>query len=348
MKSKHVSIETLGIMLALVTVGGLTGCSKVESQAMPAPSVRISSAVELMPERELRLSGTIEPDVTTHLGFSVPGTVEAVFVNEGDKVSAGQPLARLVQRSYSDAVGIAQATVDRAQDAWNRLEPLHRNKTIPEVKWVEVETALKQSLNALSIARKNQEDTVLVAPEAGVVAKRNVENGVTIAPGLPVFVLVQNHTVLATAPVPEKYIADCRVGQRVSVSVAAASRQVEGKIREIGVMADPLTRTYKLKVEVPNADEKLRIGMIADVYLSHGDPVSKVLVPPEAVRLDDLGSSCVYLLNADGTVLKRSVELGGYAGERVIVSKGVSKGDRVVVSGTPMLANGIRVNVVGE
>lgn len=293
--------------------------------------------------RELRLSGTIEADRSTNLAFSVPGTIEAVLVQENAPVARGQLMARLDARSFRDALRIAQAKADQAQDAYRRIEPMHRNGTVPEVKWVEIETGLREAQASLSMAHKNLEDTALRAPSAGVVARKNAEVGAPAGPGVPAFILIQNRVVLATVPVPEREVSGLRIAQTARVSVVALGRTFEGKIREIGVAADPLTRTYPVKVHLDNPEGVLRVGMVADVYLQKtGAGAALVAVPPEAVRLDDQGKSCVYVLDEGGTLHRRAVEVSGYSEEQLALASGVAPGEQVVISGTPMLADGLK------
>jgi membrane fusion protein, multidrug efflux system len=234
----------------------------------------------------------------------VAGTVEAVLVQEGEAVTCGQVLARLSPGLYRDALAIAQAKADQAEDAARRMEPMHRNRTLPDIKWVEVETGLEQAHHSLSIAQKNADDTSLRAPDDGLVVRRNAEPGTTAAPGMPVLTLVQTRTVLATAPVPEMQVSRIRNGQAARVAVSALGRQFTGTVREIGAVADPLTRTYAIKVAVSNPDGDLRVGMVAEVYVRSDDATSAVVVPREAVRVDETGTPCVYIVAPEGRVTR--------------------------------------------
>lgn len=320
----------------------LLGCRPAAPSVRQAPVVRVAEATISQTGLELRLSGTIEPDRSTNLSFAVVGTIREVLVSEGAVVERGQILARLDGHSYEDALAIAQAKTDQAQDAYRRMEPMHKNGTIPEIKWVEVESGLRQVQHSLSLARKNLEDTVLRAPEAGIIAKRNAEVGANVAPGLPTFILIQSRVVLATAALPEREAGSARPGQPARVVVGALKRSFSGTIREVGVTADPLTRTYPVKVEVENPDGILSVGMVADVYLRQESANALVTVPPEAVRLDEDGKTYVYILT-DGVVNHRSVEVAGYSAERLAIMRGLAAGEQVVISGTSMLSDGIRV-----
>jgi membrane fusion protein, multidrug efflux system len=326
---------------------GLSGaaCRRDAPPPVPPQVVRVAVAHETDSTRELRLSGTIEAERSSSLSFAVPGTVEAVLVQEGETVRRGQALARLNARSSQDALGIAKAKASQAEDAYRRLEPMHRNRTIPEVRWIEVETGVQQARSSLSMAQKNLDDTVLRAPEPGIVARRNVEPGVTAVPGSPAIILVQTHIVLATAPVPETQVSGVKKGQTARIVVAALGATLEGTVREVGVVANPLTRTYAAKIAVANPEGALRVGMVAEVFLRQENPSRAVVVPPEAVRVDETGRSCVYVVGEGERLRRQEVEVSGFLGEGTALARGVAAGERVVISGSPMLTDGMAVRV---
>lgn len=332
------------------------GCSEAPPPlAVPAPRVRVAPVVPADGTRELSLSGTLSAERSIALGFATPGTVEQVLVQEGQAVGRGQLLATLASRSYQDALGIAEAKAKQAEDAYRRLLPMHQNKTLPEVKFVEVETGREQARLAVSIARKSLADTELRAPVSGIVAARNAEPGTSAVPGLPAFTLVQTGTMTAAAPVPEMQIGRIARGQAARVTVPAIGKTYAGTVREIAVAANPLTRTYDVKVAVPNPSGDLRVGMIADINLTiaaedagaatAGEAL--LAVPPEAVRVDEEGAHYVFVVGPGSMLQRRPVTVHGFAGELTALANGVCEGERVVVSGTPMLFDGLAVRVVG-
>jgi RND family efflux transporter MFP subunit len=336
-----------GWQLAAICVAlALGGCHEASgSSPPPTQAVTVAVAGRTDTARDLRLSGTIEPERSITLSFLAAGTIAEVWAHEGEVVRRGQKLARLAPQSFEDALGIAKAKAQQAEDAYRRLEPMYRNHTLPEVKWVEVETGLRQAQLAVAMAQRSVADTVLRAPEDGVVSRRSAEPGMTAIPGSPVITLVRMGTVLATAPVPETHISRVRVGAPAQVAVAALGRTFEGVIREVGVTADPLTRTYPVKVAVANPNGELRLGMVIVVRLHQEGGPPAVVVPSQAVRVDESGAPCVYVVEQDGRVRRKAVEVAGFIGEGTTLSRGIAEGERVVTSGTPMLADGVAVTV---
>jgi RND family efflux transporter MFP subunit len=340
--AKRFSRVLLASLIAALT---LSGCRTDTLEPLPPPVVETTAVERVDSARDLRMSGTLEADRTTPLGFAVPGTVDAVLVEEGQTVRRGQVLARLTPVSFEHALGIAISQAERAEDVVRRLEPMHRNRTVADVKWVEANTSLDAARHAVEIARKNLADAVLRAPEDGVVARRFTEPGATAGPGVPAFHLVQTQVVRAIAPVPENRIGRIRLGQAARVSVAALARDFSGEIVEIGVLADPLTRTYPVEIAVPNDDGQLRVGMVVDIFLPLSGDGPALVVPKEAVRIDERGAACVFVVDGDEKVERRRVEIAGFLGERTAVAAGLDEGERVVVSGTPMLADGATVRL---
>ena len=341
---------TQALVAVTITILSMAACKRNAVAPLPPPVVKTAPVERLGSARDLRMSGTIEAEHSTALSFAVPGTVEQVFVDVGQSVTRGQVVARLTPTSYDAALGIAKAQKMRAEDLARRLEPMHQHGTVPEVKWVEAQTALESAQNAVEIGRKNLNDTVLRAPEDGVIARRNVEPGVNVAPGVPAFQLVQTRIVYAVAPVPEDHIDQVHVGQSARVTVGALGREFTGKIYDVGVIANPLTRTYPVKVTLENPDGVLKVGMVVDVFLPVPGDAATLVVPREAVRIDEHGNGCVFVVQPDQKVKQHHVKVVGFVGEGIAIEGGVSEGDQVVVSGTPMLADGVtvRLAVFGE
>ncbi len=335
------------LALLAVTIGAmpLAACRGDAVAPLPPPMVETAPVERLSSAGELRMSGTIEAERSTPMSFAVPGTVANVLVEEGQAVRRGQALAQLTPESFEHALGIAVSQRDRALDMARRLEPMHRNKTVPEVKWVESQTALEAAEHAVEIARKNSNDTVLRSPEDGVVARRIVEPGATVAPGIPAFQLVQTRIVRAIAPVPENQVARIRVGQPAHVTVAALGREFKGEVYEIGVLADPLTRTYPVKITLANPEGMLKVGMVVDAFLPLPGEATALGVPREAVRIDERGAACVFVVGPGLRIERRHVEVIGFAGERTALKNSLKEGEQVVVSGTPMLADGVIVRL---
>ena len=335
------------IVVTSLLVSILTAGCEQPTPIPPAgpPLVEAKPAFKSDSARELHLSGSLSAERSISLSFSTIGTVKKVKVKEGDAVRKGQILATLDPSNHKDSLGIAEAKAKQAEDAYQRLLPMYQNKTAPAVKMVEIETGLQQARLSVSMARKNVADTVLRASVSGIVASRNIEPGSSASPGVPAFTLVQTRTVTAVAPVPEMHISKIHAGDSAGVKVTALDQQFEGKIEDIDLIANPLTRTYNVEVSLPNPKGELRVGMVAEVYLRIEDGEGGIVVPPEAVRVDNTGDNYVFVVTDRKTLQQRPVKVDKFIGEGTALSSGLREGEMVVTSGTPMLEDGMSVRV---
>lgn len=332
-----------GIVLAGLFLSACNGGSNDQAESK-APVVRAADVSVSDSAQDLVLSGQLDADVSVAVSFGAMGTVQKVLASEGQAVKRGQVLAILDAGSLQDQLSAARSKAAQAEDAYARMEPMHRNGTVPEIKWVEVETGREQARSMVSMATRDLDDATLRSPLSGIVAKRSIEPGERTAPGAAAFTVVQTGTMLATVAVAEKDVSRLKAGSGAWISVAATGQKLAGKVREIGVSADPFTRTYKVKVAVPNPGGDLRVGMVADVRLRVPGGRSAVVVPPSAVLVDERDRRFVWVLKKD-VVQRRYVRVSGFLQEGEAVDSGLESGESVVVSGTPMLSDGLSVRV---
>ncbi len=289
----------------------------------------------------LRYSGTVEAAQTIPLTFQSSGTVEKVFVQEGDMVRKGQLLAVVDKTDNQSIYNSSQAMYDQAKDAYDRLKQVYNSGSLPEVKWVEMETNLKKAESQLQIAKNNLDKCNLYAPTSGVVGKRNIEPGQSAISSFSPIELVKIETVLVKISVPENEIGKIRKGMTARFTVSALdNKQFEGTITNIGVVADQFSRTYEVKLTVKNSDMEIKPGMVCDVTLNTNIEKQMVLVPYNAVSKDSKGNSYVYVVSADSkNVKKQTIKVGDYQSLGLEVISGLTTSEVIVVEGKEKLSD---------
>ena len=332
----------LGLLLTCIVV--LTGCSTSDGQD---GSPHLSIAVEVQEvqlgstEQQISFSGTIEEALSVPLSFSVPGTVSEVFVHEGETVQKGQVLAILNSESWQNSLEMARAKAEQAEDAYRRMLPMHKKGSLPEIKFVEVETGLQEARSALAMAQKNFDDCKLLATVDGIVGQRSIEPGMSVMPSVNTITLVRIDTVYARISVSEGEIATIKEGMTADVIVSALEKaRFSGVVAQIGVMADPLMHTYKAKILIPNQDHALLPGMLCNVALAVSHNQACFVVPTGCLFVDENGGH--YLFVADTVkhiALRQDVTLGSFAKTGVEIRTGLQAGARVVVAGQQKLSD---------
>ena len=340
--SRRVSYCTLLLFLALA------GCSSSGQQQPEAVNGEVQKVQMSNNLLDVAYSGTIEASETIPLSFSLPGTVVRILVSDGQAVTKGELLAELDDAAYRNTYQMAHAAEQQAEDAYNRLRPMYQSGSLPEVKYVDVETKLAQARAAAAIARRNLEDCKLYAPVSGFIGRRSTEPGANVLPDMPVLNIVKIRKVYAVVPVSENEIASVKKGSKAEITIAALSNaQFTGSVEKIGVVADPIAHTYKIKIGIANRNDEIKPGMICDVHLIENRPVRQLVVPTGSVSIDAEGRTFVYVLdNSKSRVLRKYVVTGNLLRHGIEIMSGVTEGEEVVVAGQQKLANNSLVRVI--
>ena len=299
-----------------------------------APSADVGAAVYV---------GAIEEESSAALSFPVAGTVARTFADEGRRVGKGHLLAELDPTSARRTFEAAEAALNQAKDACARLKQLYDAESLPEIKWVEAQTRLRQAESAYGIARKNLDDCKLYAPFTGVIGKRQAAAGETVLPGVPAMTLLRIGTVKVRFPVPEQEIARLGADSRIGVGVAALGDRVfpAGKI-EKGAVANPAAHTYDVRATLDNAAGELLPGMVCRVTVSPAESAEEIAVPLRAVQQAGDGSRFVWTVRGDSAV-RTAVTTGRLVNNGIVLTGGVAAGDRIVVDGMQKIGEGSKV-----
>lgn len=329
----------------------LAGCQPearaagIDAEA-PVP-VRVQPAGVAETGATVTSSGVVQARTTVDVAFQVGGRVVTVGPDEGDEVSAGTPLAGLDATEYALSLQQADAAAERAAQEQARFQPLAAAGTVTANDYEKMTSTARQTRAGAGLARKRLDDTRLVAPIRGIVARRAVEPGATVAPGTPVFTLVDLDPVRVRVGVPEAEVGALQPGLAATVTVPALpGRTFTGRVRLVGVAADPATRTYTVDVDVPNPQRILRAGMVAEATVRTPGTRRAVTVPLQSIVRDENDATFVYVHDARaGQARAVRVEVGGVAGGDVEIVRGLGGGEPVIVAGQQRLRDGSRVRV---
>jgi RND family efflux transporter MFP subunit len=334
----------------LLAIIGLSGCENGEKKPERHEKIIPVKVVALAPSSVATgrsYVGTAEASVSVSLAFPGAGTVERVYVSEGQRVRKGQLLAALNTATAENAYQMMLVKQQQARDAFDRLARVHENGSLPDIKMVEVETGLQQATSMTAVAAKNLDDCRLHAPLDGVIASRSIEVGSSALPGETVFKIVSVDRVNVKIAVPENEIGKIAEGQAARVVVPALNGAVfTGKIEMKGVVANAISHTYEAKIGIDNLagarHAPLLPGMVCKVFLANDVETAEMVVPNRTIQLAASGRKYVWL--ADGNVARRRfVETGGLDDNGIVIVEGLSAGDRLIVEGFQKVSEGMKI-----
>lgn len=338
----------------MAMTGVLTGCANHDKAVEAGPvrvDVEVAGATSNNGAGGNSFSGTVESADASTVSFSVPGTITKIYVEEGQKVSKGQLLAQVKSESLVNSRNIAQAELEEARDAYQRLKKLHDANALPEIKWVEIQSKLKQAENAAALADRAVGDASVYSPISGYVSEKFANDGQTVIPAEPIVKIVNLNKLQVAIAVPENEISAFTAETTATITLNVAdSLKVNGKMGQKSVVADPLTRSYTVKFDIENPGSKILPGMIGSVVVdglkrdSATVASTVVTLPSQAVLLSADNRQFVWTVK-DGKAQRKFVVADELSADGVTVKSGLSAGDSVIVAGMQKVSTGTPVTV---
>jgi len=347
------------------------------SKIVEPPTVKVITVKKGDISVPLEATGTIFPEYESKIGPKISGTIEIVYVDEGDTVQKGQPLVQLDQQDLLIAVRQGQAAVrvaeaqlreaevkgENLKKEKERLANLLKKNVISQQKYDDIDTAYSMAVTGmeviraqilssrenLAMAEQKLSDTVIIAPFSGLIVKRFINQGefVSTMPPSPLFLMMSIDKVKTEIGLPEIHIAHIHIGNPVDVTVDTYPGSIfKGTISTINPMVDPVSRAFTVKVEIPNKDHRLKPGMFARVTIYPTIHKGALIVPFKSVMKRE-GMAFVFVI--EGTTVRLRAVTAGITNEREIeVIDGVKEGEEVVIEGHYGMADKTTVRVERE
>jgi membrane fusion protein (multidrug efflux system) len=357
-KSRRAKALLLMIGIALISLP-FVSCSK-EKKAEPEKLVNVQvwqARIETV-QPNLETTGTLKADQEVMVSSEVDGLIKKIHVEEGMPVSAGTLLAEINETDYrldwkrsEAALKQAQASLANAQAEYKRKDALFKEELITKQQFDDISTRveladadMEKAKATLAIARERLARTKIYSPLRGAVKEKRVSVGDYMRNGTPLFQLIKTDPLKLNFTVSEKDIASLKIGQEVVFTVdALADKKFKGKLNLLYPNVEEKTRTLQAEAIVPNADQVLKPGSFARVFIYTQAPREVVVVPLTALIYD---SANIRIFVADGNMAReRKVKTGGKYGEYMEIVEGLKEKEQVVVVGQNNLSEGVKLNV---
>ena len=313
-------------------------------------------------ENAVAVSGNLRPIETIEIRSRLNGDINAVYVQEGERVGAGQVLARFESSQQESSRRGAEADREAARSqlqtatwAAEQSAALFKAGAIAEQEnrasqqsVVAAQAAVAASEARLRTASAVSSDTRVLAPSSGIIDIRSVQPGERVNVSQPLFTLVRNETLELAANVPARMANLVQPGQNVRLSLD--DRTIESTVARVSPTVDPVSRSVTVYVRVPNAKGAIKGNTFVSGRIIGERRTSALLLPTTAIRQSQGADSQPFVWRiAGGALEKRNVTLGVVddAAGVAEVKEGVAAGDRVIVGNVGALGNGAKVTIAG-
>jgi len=327
-------------LLPLLSITILFSCKKKEEVKSEDTKVKVKTAVAQQEtvEKTATYTANVKADVINQITPAMPGRIEKIYSEIGDRVAKGQLLVQMESSSLQQQ----NTQLSNLQKDYARYNELLKVGGIAQQQVDQIKT----QIDVLQTAIKNiQTNTQLRSPINGVITARNYDNGDVFAQ-MPILTVQQLNPLKAIVNVAESYFTQVKLGMSVDIRLDVyENKTFTGKVTLIYPTIDPNTHTFGVQVTVDNKNMMVRPGMFGRITLNLGK-VQSIVVPDVAVQKQSGANDKFVYIVENGKAAFRKVELGDHLDTNYEILSGINAGDVVVTAGQTRLIDGTEVEII--
>jgi RND family efflux transporter MFP subunit len=300
----------------------------------------------------VELQGDVQTKQNVLVYPETPGTLEKVFVTEGQKVSKGQVLAKIDDGGLQEQVAQLEATTALAQTTFERQKRLWDQKIGSEIQYLQAKTSYESQKNTLKQLKIQLGKSTIKAPFSGIVDDVIKDEGTVVAPGpgAELFRIVNLSNMYIEAAVPETYITNVTKGKDVEVYFPVLGEKIDAKVRQSGNFINPANRTYQIEIAIPNSKNNIKPNLTAKLKINDYTNKEAILIPQSIISENASGEQYVYIIKNEkgneGVATQTVVKTGKTQGDVIEILEGISTGDKLIEAGARSVKDGQEVKII--
>jgi RND family efflux transporter MFP subunit len=339
------SSRTLTPLLSL-SLSGLTafmvGCGKkhepqaASGESLPPAGVRVQAIHSTKQSALEEVVGTVQPKLQAVIEAKISGRITSLPVRLGQSVKQGDLLAQLASQEIQARLDQATAALRQVEQDFKRTDGLRKQQAATQGEWDAAQARYNVAKATVAEAEALSEYAKIVAPFDGVVARKLADEGDLAMPGKPLIELEGRAGLRLVADIPSQLASHVLSEAKLAVRVETISDTITGTVAEISPGADPVSRTVRMKLDLPDA-AGLRTGQFGRLAVPVGE-ATFLFVPPSA--LVRRGQLEILFVVAEGKAQMRLVRTGKETAQGIEILAGLAAGESVVVEGAGNLRDG--------
>ncbi len=354
MKDKHLWFTLKSISIVLLFLVAVSCGGEEKTTASKVIKVRVMNVGNSTTNSDANIeyNGTIESDVSINASFQVSGTVLNIPVQIGDFVKKNQLIAQIDGTVYSSQYEQQLAQERLAKENFERINKVFQKGSIAEIRMLEARSQYEQAQAAAKMTYQNVRHAKIYAPMDGYISNKMMDAGDLAQPGQPVIELVNINTVKAALPIPDSEINNIAKGDTATVNIPSLKdMNVTGTVDEVSIQSNQGSPVYTAYVKLNNSDKKIKPGMTCTVSFENTNVSDNgeqaIIIPSESIAVTEDGKRFVYVANGNNAE-RRYVETGQLYNSGIAITKGLKKGDQLIVSGYHKLTQSTQVEVIND
>jgi RND family efflux transporter MFP subunit len=297
----------------------------------------------------LDIQGSVNTKENILIQPEMPGTLIALNVKAGQRVSKGQLLARVDDGGSSQQVASLETQYQLAKTTFERQKNLWNQKIGSEIQYLQAQTQMLSLQRSVAQAKAMLSKTEIRAPFSGTIDEVFVERGQVVAAGAQGLMRIVNlNNMYVSTSIPESYIGKLKVGTQVDVFLTSLNKNYKGKVRQIGNFINPNNRSFGIEVSIPNPENLLRPNQVAKLKVIDYTVKNAIVVPSNVIQEDGKGNQFVFVaINSNGktAMAKKAMVTTGKSSDNVTeILSGLSANDIIVIEGVNTISEGMKLN----
>ena len=298
----------------------------------------------------VEVQGNVETDQNIIIYPEFSGVLEKIHVEEGQRVSKGQVLAKIDDGGLSSQLAQMNTEMALAKTTFERRKNLWEQKIGSEMQFLQAKSNYESMQSSVEQMQSQLNKTTVRAPFSGVVDQVISDEGQVVSPGTnQLFRLIDLNKMYVTADVPENYLGNIKKGTEVIVELGSIGKEFKGEIKEISSYINPNNRSFEIKVAVPSSNGLVKPNLIANIKLNDYTAKNALVVPQSTVRENAVGEQVVYVVEMEndsvGTAKKTIVETGKNYQGKVEITNGAKTGQLLIVEGARTVRDGEKIRI---
>lgn len=318
------------------------------------PLVTVFKAKDTLFYHYLELQGNVKTKQNVVVYPEMSGTLNRVYVKEGQKVFKGQLLASIDDGGLGQQVAQLESQAALAKTTFERQKRLWEQNIGSEIQYLQAKTNYESASKVVAQAKSQLGKSTIRAPFAGVIDEVITDQGTVVSPGQSqVFRIVNLDNMYIETDVPESYITSVSKNKDVLVEFPVLGKSVNAKVRQAGNFINPSNRTFKIEVAVPNKDKTIKPNLTAKLRINDYTSENALLIPQSIISENASGQQYIYVVkdingNDEATAVRTIIETGKTQGDVIEVLTGLENGAVIIEEGARSVKDGQLVKILNQ
>tara|TARA_B110000090_G_scaffold27073_1_gene27790 strand:+ start:1511 stop:2602 length:1092 start_codon:yes stop_codon:yes gene_type:complete len=296
----------------------------------------------------IEVQGVVKADKTIGLRAEMGGTITAILIKQGQRVSKGQILATLESSVIDNSVLQLTTQLNLATTTYERQARLWDQKIGSEIQFLQSKAQKEGLENSLNSLKAQAYKMKIIAPFSGIIDQVFAKTGELISPQTPFLRLVNLDNVYIESEITETYLKAITKGTKALVHFNSINTTIEASITQVGNFINPNNRSFKTRIDIKNTNNDLKANLLANIKINDFN-ASGIVIPSKFIQQDRNGNTFVYVLEAEENslkVVKTYVKEANSYNNFSYISEGLDSKSNLVGKGARLVENGEIVKLV--